>query len=816
MKQYDNISFILGATNTGKTYYAIERMLSHSSGIIGLPLRLLAREVYEKIVLKKGKLSTALITGEEQIVPPRAKYFVSTVEAMPTEKIVDFIAVDEIQLCNDYERGHVFTERLLYSRGTLETLFLGSTTMEHIVNKIFPKATIMKKLRRSNLSYIGKKSLLSLPKRSAIIAFKTTDVYNIASKIKATKGGAAVVLGALSPQTRNSQVAMFEDGAVDYIIATDAIGMGLNLNIKNVSLSALNKYDGKKVRALQNTELAQIAGRAGRDSIDGFFSSTLSAPNLTKDVVESIEKNIFEPINFLYWRNRKLDFTSLDLLIKSLDKKSENALLIKTLNIRDENILKYLASLTKIQKYLTHYDNIKLLWEVSTIPDYMKSLDYHHTDILMNLFINLVKNGVIDIEWAKKETKNLIDIEGSIDVLTYRLAKTRFWNYVANRNHWFTNNSELKGLAKEAENIISKALHEKLTDEFVDRKLKVLVEEINFEKKLLITISEKREIILNEKIIGYINGLEVRYINKSSIEKNKIVYQKIINETIKVINSYISTILKDTNFNLKITNDLEVFYKGNKLASIYKSNNILHPNIIISNNQSIDPKLYKALEKKINNKLEKILKIAFWDDREILYNADSNLKAILFSLKEQLGIIKIKDVSYFFSNLKHKSLLIFKNNNVNFTNNHIYYKSFLDDDNKKLRWLISNLYLNQKNNLSLPDKNIFKKKFNYNYLALNSIGYIKLKKYVIKLKVLENFYTNYLIEKKSVYLFNQNHMSKYNLQYEALQEILNYFGLKKIVGTQLVSFWNFSANLNLNFSKVYDKDSPFYILKKLQ
>jgi len=806
----------LGPTNTGKTYYAIERMLSYSSGIIGLPLRLLAREVYEKIVFKKGKLSTALITGEEQIIPPRAKYFVSTVEAMPTDKIVDFIAVDEIQLCSDFERGHVFTDRLLYSRGILETLFLGSTTIENIVNKIFPEVPIIKKLRRSNLSYIGKKSLLSIPKRSAIIAFKTTDVYNIASKIKATKGGAAVVLGALSPQTRNSQVAMFEDGTVDYLIATDAIGMGLNLNIKNVSLSALNKYDGKKVRALQNTELAQIAGRAGRDSVDGFFSSTLSAPSLTKDIIESIEKNIFEPINFLYWRNRNLDFSSLDLLIRSLDKKSENNLLIKTLNIRDENILKYLASLTKVKKHLTHYDNIKLLWEISTIPDYMKSLDYHYTDLLVNLFLFLVKNGVVDIEWATKETKKLLNIEGSIDVLTYRLAKTRFWNYVANRNHWFHDNSELKNLAKKAENIISKALHEKLTDEFVDKKLKLLVKEINSEGKLLITISEKKEVILNEKIIGHINGLEVKYINKSSIEKNKVIYQKIITETIKVINDYISDIIKDSSFNLKINNSLEVFYKKNKLASIYKSNKILYPNIIISNNQSLDSKLYKDLKEKIHNKLEQILKIAFWDEKKILYDADSNLKAILFSLKEKLGIIKIKDVSYFFSKLSRKSLIILKNNNVSFTNKHIYYKKILDDKGKKLRWLISNLYLNQRNNLEFPNKNFFKNKFNYNHLALNSIGYIKLNKYVIKLIILESFYENYLDERKSVYLFNQHHMGQYKLHYDVLQEILSYFDLKKIAGTHLVSFWRFSNDLNFNLSKVYDKNSPFYILKKLQ
>ena len=816
MRQDYNISFVLGPTNTGKTYYAIERMLSYPSGIIGLPLRLLAREVYEKIIFKRGKLSTALITGEEQIIPPRAKYFVSTVEAMPTDKIVDFVAVDEIQLCSDYERGHVFTERLLYSRGTLETLFLGSTTVEKIVRKLFPKSHIVKKSRRSNLTYIGRKSLLSLPKRSAIIAFKTSDVYNIASKIKATKGGAAVVLGALSPQTRNSQVLMFEEGTVDYLVATDAIGMGLNLNIKNISLSALNKFDGKKNRLLQNTELAQIAGRAGRNNIDGFFSSTLNAPNLTKELIDSIENNIFGSINFLYWRNRNLDFSSINALTQSLDKKSENILLIKTLNIRDENIFKYLASLNKVQKYLNKYDNIKLLWEISTIPDYMKTLDYNHTDLLVRLFLNLVNNGIVDSEWATSETKKLQDVEGSIDMLTYRLAKTRFWNYVSNRNHWFSDNTNLKYLAQKAEAIISKALHEKLTDEFVDKKLKVLIQEVNLEKKLSIYISNKKEIILNEKIIGYINGLEVKYYDKSSIEKNKILYKKILSETIKVINIYISNIIRDKDFNLIINKYLEVFYKDNKIASIYRTNNILYPNIIISNNQSLDPQLYKALEKKIYSKLQNLLKIAFWDENQLSDDIGGNLKAILFSLKEKLGIIKIIDVSYFYSQLTKKNLIFLKNKKINITKNHIYFENFLLENNKNLRWYISNLFLNKNSDLRLPNKNIFKNIFNYNSFALNSIGYVTLKKYVIKLYFLEKFYSDYLKESKSVYLFNYLHLSEYQLSYEILYEILNYFGLKKIAGTQLVSFWIYSNNHNFIQQVTYDRNSPFYILKKLQ
>ena len=297
----NNVTFILGPTNTGKTFMAIERMVSYDNGIIGLPLRLLAREVYDKVVVKKGKLNTALITGEEQIIPPRARYFICTVEAMPTDKLVDFVAVDEIQLCNDYERGHIFTEKLLYARGNIESLFLGSDNIEPIIKKLFPHSKIIKKKRRSKLSYIGKKSFFSLPKRSAVVAFKTIDVYNIAARIKAQKGGAAVVLGALSPQTRNSQVGMFEAGEVDFIVATDAIGMGLNLNIDNVSFASLEKYDGKKERNLKKNEIAQIAGRAGRNEKDGYFSNTPQTGQLSKQLIDSIEQNLFDPINFLYW-----------------------------------------------------------------------------------------------------------------------------------------------------------------------------------------------------------------------------------------------------------------------------------------------------------------------------------------------------------------------------------------------------------------------------------------------------------------------------------------------------------------------------------
>ncbi|MDC3024620.1 helicase-related protein, partial [Alphaproteobacteria bacterium] len=455
MDENQNIIFVLGPTNTGKTHYAIQKMLTYSNGVIGLPLRLLAREVYEKVVKKVGKLKVSLITGEEQISPSTAKYFITTVEAMPTKKSFDFIAVDEIQLCNDFERGHVFTDRLLNQRGKLETLFLGSDSMEMILLSLFPKCAVIKKKRRSNLYFAGKRGLLSLPKRSAIIAFNFNDVYSIASRIKAIKGGSAVVMGSLSPQTRNSQVSMFEEGTVDYIVATDAIGMGLNLDIKNASFSSIKKFDGRENRFLKDAELGQIAGRAGRNILDGSFSTTLNCQNLSYKSIKAIETHNYPATEFLYWRDSNLDFSSLYSLLRSLEKKSNDPRLVKTQNNRDENTLKYLSNLKLVKERLYNKENVKLLWDISTIPDYFKNLDNLFSDLLVKIYCSIVDKGFLNVTWAISETKKLQNLEGSIDMLTFRLAKTRFWNYISNRTHWTENSQELKKLALETERLLS-------------------------------------------------------------------------------------------------------------------------------------------------------------------------------------------------------------------------------------------------------------------------------------------------------------------------------------------------------------------------
>ncbi len=812
----NNVTFILGPTNTGKTFMAIERMVSYDNGIIGLPLRLLAREVYDKIVVKKGKLNTALITGEEQIIPPRARYFICTVEAMPTDKLVDFIAVDEIQLCNDYERGHIFTEKLLYARGNIESLFLGSDNIEPIIKKLFPHSKIIKKKRRSKLSYIGKKSFFSLPKRSAVVAFKTIDVYNIAARIKAQKGGAAVVLGALSPQTRNSQVGMFEAGEVDFIVATDAIGMGLNLNIDNVSFASLEKYDGKKERSLKKNEIAQIAGRAGRNEKDGYFSNTPQTGQLSKQLIDSIEQNLFDPINFLYWRNKSLEFTSVESLLKSLNEKSNNPLLIKTLNIRDENILKHLSVNTEVIKYVSDYECIKILWEISKIPDYMKSIDFENSGLLVKLFLNLVQNGKIDYKWVKHEIIKLQSLEGSIEEITFKLSKTRFWNYISNKNQWFDNNLDLKEFAKETENILSKAMHEKLIAEFVDSKLNILVKEISLNKDFVVIINSKKEIVLNKKKIGKIIGVKAKLYDLESYKKNKIIYNRIIAKTSDAINSYIATILKKKHLRLQIKENLSVFFDGNKIASIYKGDNIFKPKLIISNNQFITKANYILLKEKIENNLGYSIREAFKEQTINIKTSNQSLKAIIFSLQENLGIVKINKVEHFFKSLNPDDLIVLKKNNIKISNHFIYYNpSVLNEENKIIRWILANLFIKKGDSTILPNKRIFFNKREVSELALSAVGLIKLKNFVIELSFLEYVYDLFLSEKKDIYHFNFYHVRKLKISFAALYEILQYYKLKKITGTSFLTYWK-KIEEPFYIKKQYDKTNPFYILKKLQ
>ena len=815
MQKNENLIFLLGPTNTGKTYYAIQKMLTFSNGIIGLPLRLLAREVYEKVVKKVGRLKVALITGEEQISPVTARYYVTTVEAMPNDKNFDFLAVDEIQLCNDFERGHIFTDRLLNSRGSLETLFLGSDSMEKILKSIFQNPVILNKKRRSKLSYIGKKGLLSLPKRSAIIAFNFNDVYSIASKLKAIKGGAAIVMGSLSPQTRNSQVSIFEEGTVDYIVATDAIGMGLNLNIKNVSFSTLKKFDGKESRILKNNEIGQIAGRAGRDTINGNFSTTLESINLSSDIIKAVENHNYSSIGFLYWRESNLDFSSLTNLVLCLEKKSNDPRLVKTQYNRDENTLKYLSSLNMIRARLNDQSNVKLLWDISTIPDYFKNLDSVFTDLLVRIYCNIVDTGFLNTSWAISETKKLQNLEGTIDMITFRLAKTRFWNYISNRSHWTNQNKELKELALETEKFLSDALHKRLTNEFVDKKIRQFLSAYNLKKSLDISINQNNKILLNNISIGSIQGFQVKIDDENSIFKNKLLKEELSNKVKIILEKFTSKIINTKNLNLTINADAEILLSMNKIGSLYKGESLLKPKIIIKNNQYLSEKTYFLILEKLNFEIKKKLDSIFWNQINYKNIKSQTIKAFLFSIEKNFGILQYENFEkgFLFKNQEEKREL--EKKDIFFGKTHAIFKKLLRKTDMQTRWVIGSLYINGKVSKKFSNKKILYNATSYSKYLLHLVGYVKIKNIGIELLLLESLFTEIFNKRRRVFYFDNNILSKFNISYFLLDEILIFFGFVKLTGTPNLSYWKLKRK-NYEKKKNYDINSPFYVLKKLQ
>jgi len=453
------VTAVLGPTNTGKTHYAIERMLGHKSGVIGLPLRLLAREVYDRIVALRGPSVVALITGEERIVPARAAYWVCTVEAMPLGLGADFVAVDEIQLCADPERGHVFTDRLFAARGLHETLFLGADAMRGVIKEMVPDAQFMRRERFSKLSYSGPKKISRMPPRSAIVGFSVDSVYAIAELLRRQKGGAAVVMGALSPRTRNAQVELYQNGDVDHLVATDAIGMGLNLDVNHVAFSGLAKFDGRRTRHLMPNELAQIAGRAGRHVNDGTFGVTGEAPPLEPEVVDAIEEHRFAPIRKLQWRNAGLEFGSVPALLTSLEVGPTLEGLVRARDADDLITLRTLWEMPEIKDRVRHPQEVKLLWDVCQVPDFRSVSPAEHASLVLGMHRYLSDDGgMIPGEWLAKQIERLDKPNGNIDTLSKRLAFIRTWTYVSQRKDWVEDAKHWRGHARYVEDRLSDAL----------------------------------------------------------------------------------------------------------------------------------------------------------------------------------------------------------------------------------------------------------------------------------------------------------------------------------------------------------------------
>jgi ATP-dependent RNA helicase SUPV3L1/SUV3 len=501
------VSAILGPTNTGKTHYAIERMVAHRSGMIGLPLRLLAREVYDKIVRLKGANVCALITGEEKIVPPDARYFVCTVEAMPLDLRVSFLAIDEIQLCADPERGHIFTDRLLNARGEDETLFMGAETMRGTIQRFVPQTHFITRPRFSDLAYTGHKKLTRLPRRSAIVAFSAEDVYGIAELVRRQRGGAAVVLGALSPRTRNAQVALYQSGDVDFLVATDAIGMGINMDVDHVAFSALEKFDGAGVRPLRPEEIGQIAGRAGRHMNDGTFGTTGDAESIDEETVTRVEGHRYEPVRVLQYRNSALSFHSIDALISSLEEPAPTRGLVKARTAIDLASLRAMAAQEEIAAMTRAPAAVRMLWDACQLPDFRKLNVEEHVKLVSQIYRYLMSDeGVLPEDWFARQVSRLDQTEGDVATLSGRLAQIRTWTYATHRPGWLKDAAHWQEQTRAVEDRLSDALHERLTQRFIDRRTSVLMRSLRDEDSIHLTLDDSGTVAISGETIGQLQG----------------------------------------------------------------------------------------------------------------------------------------------------------------------------------------------------------------------------------------------------------------------------------------------------------------------
>ncbi len=517
---------VLGPTNTGKTHYAIERMCGYATGMIGLPLRLLAREIYERVVALKGVNAVALITGEEKIIPRLPAYFVCTVEAMPLERTVDFLCVDEIQLCGDVERGHVFTDRLLHARGRFETLFLGAKTFAPLFHRLYPAAEVMMRERLSALTYSGPKKLTRLPKRTAIVAFSTEKVYAIAELIRRQRGGAAVVMGSLSPKTRNAQVDLFQRGEVDFLVATDAIGMGLNMDVQHVAFSGLSKFDGKSTRHLTAQEIGQIAGRAGRYMRDGTFGVTADCHDLDEDLVHAVENHQFMALDAAQWRNHKLDFSTIDALLHSLAAPSTVIGLHLAKEALDEKALRHLAKDEEIAAKIRNPVSLRALWDVCQLPDFRKIGLDEHLKLVTHLFWSRMRpDGFVEESWFEGAIADLDHMDGDIDTLSSRLSGVRTLSYISNRGGWLARGDHWRDLTRDLEERLSDKLHEALMQRFIDARTSALLKALDADEAPRPEVTPEGQVIIEGHVVGELKGLSFKLSDSASLIEDKTLRQ---------------------------------------------------------------------------------------------------------------------------------------------------------------------------------------------------------------------------------------------------------------------------------------------------
>lgn len=708
---------VLGPTNTGKTHLAVERMLAHQSGMMGFPLRLLAREVYDRVVSIKGPERVALITGEERILPPYADYFLCTAESMPLQREVAFLAVDEIQMCADSERGHIFTDRLLHARGTQETMFLGADSMRPLMRKLFPDIEIVERLRFSNLSYIAPKKLSRLPRRSAIVAFSVADVYAIAELLRRQKGGAAIVMGALSPRTRNAQVEMYQSGEVDYLVATDAIGMGLNMDIDLVALSATRKFDGHKFRDLTAAELAQIAGRAGRHMSDGQFTTLSGTENgaaLDPQTIERIEEHRFDPIRRLSWRTHKPDYSSVETLVESLEQRPDSEIFSRARQADDLATLKYLAPRPQIRERATNATQTRLLWETCQIPDFRKLALDTHARLVETIFTHLSDaDGVLPDKWFETQVSRLDNTTGDIDTLAARIAAVRVWTYVAHRENWLRRSEHWVDATRSIEDRLSDALHERLTQRFVDRRTAVLLREMRAKGELMVTIDTQDgndEISVEGHIIGRLEGFVFHTDPSANGDEGRMLRQageKTLRLEIEKRALALSA-AEDGEFTMVYSRGFHqplLKWRGQTVAEVTAGDDIYVPRVQLLPNTLLDGPLAQQVQERLNNwlkshiatlleplvKLRDILRAQAKGTAEVAL--DGQARAVAYRIVEALGILPRSEVIQEVRALDQNIRRGLRQYGIRFSANYIFMSAMLKPAPTDLRlalWAMSN------------------------------------------------------------------------------------------------------------------------------
>jgi len=820
----NKITAVLGPTNTGKTFLAIETMLSFESGMIGFPLRLLAREVYDKIIKKIDSSKVALITGEEKIIPLNAKYFLCTVESMPIDKNLEFVGIDEIQMCNDHERGHIFTDRLLNLRGEKLTMLMGSNTIKNIIKKLDDDVEFKNKERLSKLSFGGHKKISRIERKSAVIAFSTEEVYAIAELIRRQKGGAAIIMGSLSPKTRNAQVSLYQSGDVDYLVATDAIGMGINMDLDNVYFSNINKFDGKKVRRLSISEIGQIAGRAGRYLNDGAFGITGDCKEINSEEVDALEKHNFPEIKNIFWRNSKLNFNSKLSLIKSLDEKPKKDWLKRIGECEDEKVLKYFLKNTANIKENT--EDLTILWECCQIPDFVKKTYGHHVEVINKIFNFLInKNKKIPNHYMKEQLSFLDKLEGNVDSLSNRIANVRTWSYVSNKSNWVENQDYWIERTKSLEDKLSDRLHEELTRTFIDKRASVLArglkQDITFDTKI---ISDEK-VMINQQYIGSLKGLKldldlkVDALDADIKSLKKAARQNVGPEIIKRINQIIKTGL------IELKNDYKIYWNNYPIAKLIPGSDYLNPQILLIIDEMIENdeklKLNSYLQKWIFKKIETELKSLI--DLKNIKETNPEIRALAYHLYENNGVVKRDEVSEFLKKLNQDERKKLRRIGVKFGRYHIFLFKLFKPSSVSLRILLWKSY-NEKNlNLSPPTFGLNfleeKKTTDQNFMLL--CGFEKFDKFYIRIDILERLFLMILNSKKD---------DKIN-EIKLIPEMLNLLGCNKenfIKLIQKMNYKTYEKENNLHFkyrptkkiirnkkNKKDVKNNPFGVLSQL-